>query len=60
MNSEDAIRWFTKDHPNPPKREDGSIDFEALCGEFLIEGVSLKALNKHYANLADILKREIK
>jgi len=52
-----AIDWFLESYPNPPIREDGSIDFESLCGEFLVEGVPHREV-KHYYNLlpANLIK----
>lgn len=50
-------QWFIKNHPNPPRREDGSIDYEALCGEFLIEGVAYPVVKKHYDALPSELKQ---
>ena len=53
-----AIDWFIGTYPNPPKRQDGSIDFEALCGEFPVERESYKVVRANYDALPSHLKRE--
>lgn len=55
-----AVRYFTGNYLDTPEREDGSIDYEALCGEFLTEGASKATIQKHYDNLPKELKREPK
>lgn len=51
-----AVKWFTKFHPSPPKRKDGSIAFEDLFAEFVAEGVKYGTIQKHYDALASDLK----
>jgi hypothetical protein len=55
-----AVEWFTKDREGEtPKRPDGSIDFECLCGEFLVEGVTYKAVKEKYDALPSYLKLDV-
>lgn len=53
-----AIRWFTRNYPDVPERKDGTVDYEALCGEFLAEGFSPDEVSKRYAQLPAKVKRD--
>lgn len=55
-----AIRWFTRNYPDVPERKDGTVDYEALCKEFIAEGVAAKEVNDRYAQLPAKVKRETK
>ena len=46
-----AIRWFTRNYPDVPERKDGTVDYEALCGEFLVEGFKAVDVQRYYAQL---------
>ena len=54
-----AVDWFTATHPEPPKRGDGSIDFECMCGEILVEGGDYQTVKERYDALPDNLKRPL-
>lgn len=54
-----AVDWFTETHPEPPKREDGPVDFECMCGEILVEGGDYQTVKERYDSLPDNLKRPL-
>jgi hypothetical protein len=56
MSEQEAIYWFIGKYENPPLRENGSIDYEFLCGEFLVEGETIEEVKEHYNALPDNLK----
>jgi hypothetical protein len=48
----EALRYFLFHYGNDyPLREDGTIDFEALTGEFLVEGLPFTEVDKAYRSL---------
>jgi hypothetical protein len=55
-----AIRWFTRNYPDVPEHEDGTVDYEALCEEFIADGFQAVDVQKHYANLPAKAKKEAK
>jgi len=58
VRAADAISWFTAGYPNPPTRAYGMVDYEALCGEFLVEGEDYQEVKRHYEDLPPELKRK--
>ena len=54
-----AIAYFSYKHPAcvPPRREDGSINYELIAGEWLFEGHPEAEVRHHYESLPESLKK---
>lgn len=53
-----AIRWFTRNYPDVPERKDGTVDYEALCGEFIADGFKAEDVKLRYAQLPAKVKKD--
>lgn len=55
----ESVSWFCNEgRVEPlPRRPDGTVDYEYLCGEFLVEGVPFREVKFHYDRLPAFLQK---